>query len=65
MSWFCAECGHVSCVCGILADHVEDCMFCRSATCAVGIACEHGRDVCPICDPCTCDEEQERYEKSG
>lgn len=22
--------------------------------CPVGIECDHGYDVCPVCDPCTC-----------
>ena len=34
--------------------HDDDCSYAVSASCAVGIPCEHGRDVCPICDPCTC-----------
>jgi hypothetical protein len=28
-----------------------------SINCAVGIPCTHGYDVCPQCDPCTCDRE--------
>ncbi len=50
----CSKCGHIACVCQIRRDHVESCRFRISATCAVGIECEHGRDVCPTCDPCTC-----------
>lgn len=50
----CEVCGHIECVCRIKAVHAEDCKLRRSATCAVPIACEHGYDVCPICDPCTC-----------
>lgn len=26
-------------------------------TCPVAVECEHGFDVCPTCDPCTCDAE--------
>jgi hypothetical protein len=47
-------CGHICCVCDILRDHKEGCQYRRSVTCAVPIECEHGRDVCPICDECTC-----------
>ncbi len=54
----CDVCGHYGCVCAIKVAHVEDCSFRRAATCAVGIECEHGRDVCPICDPCTCPKEE-------
>lgn len=34
--------------------HKAGCKFLRAATCAIGIECDHGRDVCPICDPCEC-----------
>lgn len=52
----CKACGHLACVCEVLADHREGCAFRRAATCAVGIECPHGRDVCPTCDPCTCED---------
>lgn len=47
-------CGHIACVCVIKMIHKPDCKFLKAATCAVGIECEHGYDVCPKCDPCTC-----------
>lgn len=50
----CAECGHIACVCRIKASHDDGCKFRLSATCAIPIECEHGYDVCPTCDPCTC-----------
>lgn len=50
----CDTCGHLACVCQIKEKHDEACPFLRAATCSVGIECEHGRDVCPQCDPCTC-----------
>ena len=37
--------------------HDDDCAFARSASCAVPVECEHGYDVCPICDPCNCEKE--------
>lgn len=50
------DCGHISCVCRYKIAHDEKCKFRIAATCAFGIACdEHNRDVCPICDPCTCE----------
>ncbi|MBG6211569.1 hypothetical protein IWQ49_006257 [Labrenzia sp. EL_126] len=55
----CTACGHIACVCAILADHQEACRFRLAATSAVGIECAHGRDVCPICDPCSCGEKTE------
>jgi len=51
----CPDCQHFACICQIRKDHPdEDCKFRVSATCAVPIECEHGHDVCDICDPCTC-----------
>ena len=50
----CETCGHLACVCLIQSLHGPTCKFRVSATCAVPIECEHGRDCCPICDPCTC-----------
>lgn len=52
----CPRCQHLACICAILAGHATDCPFRRAATCAVGIECDHGYDVCGICDPCTCAE---------
>ena len=37
-------------------DHAETCPRRTAATCAVGIECAHGYDVCPVCDPCNCKE---------
>ncbi len=53
----CDACGQLACVCVIQSRHKPDCKFRISATCAVGIQCEHGSDVCPVCDPCTCGAE--------
>jgi hypothetical protein len=50
----CSKCKHISCVCSILKEHKPDCAFKRSATCPVPIECDHGYDVCRICDPCYC-----------
>ena len=38
----------------------ERCKFRFSSLCAVPIECEHGYDVCPKCDPCTCASAEER-----
>lgn len=35
-------------------NHARYCDLRVSAECAMPVACEHGRDVCPICDKCTC-----------
>lgn len=34
--------------------HKADCPELLARVCSVGIECEHGYDVCPQCDPCTC-----------
>ncbi len=49
-------CGHISCVCEIGRQHIKGCKFLLAATCAIAIECPHGYDVCPKCDPCTCEE---------
>jgi hypothetical protein len=48
------KCGHICCVCALLKNHHPLCSF-KMASAGVGVECGHGRDVCPICDPCTCD----------
>jgi len=53
----CETCGHIACICTLKRRHSEDCRFRKAATCTVGIECEHGRDTCPECDPCTCGAE--------
>jgi hypothetical protein len=50
----CERCQHLACVCDIRAAHAEGCPYRTAATCAVAIACDHGFDVCPVCDPCAC-----------
>lgn len=50
----CITCGHFACVCPVIRDHAEDCKYRRAVACAVAVECDHGLDVCPICDPCTC-----------
>lgn len=50
----CDKCGHLACVCAVKVKHEPDCLYRKSVTCPVGVECEHGYDVCPICDPCTC-----------
>ncbi len=52
--FFCATCGYLSCVCKIRLDHKEHCRLRNAILCPVGIACDHGYDVCLTCDPCTC-----------
>lgn len=54
----CDVCDRLACVCPTKKAHHKDCKFRIAVTCAVGIECEHGYDVCPQCDPCTCEEEE-------
>jgi len=56
----CPTCGFIRlpgapCRCTYEAEHDPGCPFRRAATCPVGIECDHGHDVCPVCDPCTCE----------
>jgi hypothetical protein len=53
----CDTCGHLACVCAIKSMHHEECSYRIAAAGSVGIECEHGYDVCPHCDPCTCPSE--------
>ncbi len=53
-SVFCPLCHQCPCCCGVRRNHAEECKFRRAVECPVAIECEHGLDVCPTCDPCTC-----------
>lgn len=48
-------CGHIACVCATLAQHHPKCRYAIAMRSPVGIECIHGFDVCPNCDPCTCE----------
>lgn len=50
----CPGCQHIACVCEIRRAHEVACKYRIAAAGAVPIECDHGRDVCPLCDPCTC-----------
>lgn len=50
----CKKCQHFACVCAVLFLHDVRCPFRTAVACAVAVECEHGRDICPQCDPCTC-----------
>lgn len=50
----CDACGMLACTCNIQRRHSDDCKFRLAATCSIPIECDHGYDVCPQCDPCTC-----------
>lgn len=65
LAGFCARCGIVrvarpdeqgACPCLLVSrwGHAEDCRKVQSAGSPIGIPCDHGLDVCPTCDPCTC-----------
>ena len=34
--------------------HHPACLHRQAVTCTTLVECEHGFDVCPQCDPCTC-----------
>lgn len=50
------KCEIIGCVCKEAGEHEPECRYRISLLCPVGIECEHGFDVCLICDPCTCKE---------
>lgn len=52
----CKKCGFICCICQVQKDHEPGCTYRLSMQCPVGIECDHGYDVCPLCDPCTCEE---------
>jgi hypothetical protein len=52
------DCGLIECVCAQARLHTKGCRFRLAMTCAVAIECDHGFDVCPECDPCTCPNEE-------
>jgi hypothetical protein len=47
-------CGMISCVCKKIAFHRAHCEYRKALVTPVAIECEHGVDVCPKCDSCTC-----------
>ena len=34
--------------------HLPECPYLRALACPVAVECQHGHDVCPECDACTC-----------
>ena len=51
----CATCGYFACVCEVRKIHQAACRYRTAMACPVSIHCNHGYDVCPECDPCTCE----------
>jgi hypothetical protein len=50
------DCGLITCVCEEARSHKKECRYRLAMTCAIPISCDaHGYDVCPTCDPCTCE----------
>lgn len=51
----CLKCGNlVACTCRIEQQHKKNCRYRRAACLSVELACDHGLQACPKCDPCTC-----------
>lgn len=48
------NCDQIVCVCNEIRAHKIKCRFRVALTCPVAIECDHGVDVCPQCDSCTC-----------
>lgn len=45
----------------MIKDHKIDCRFRRSAEGPIGFACEHGYDLCPVCDSCNCGSSAQEF----
>lgn len=51
----CGKCRNLgSCTCEVTMLHRKGCRFRRAATLSVELACPHGFQACPECDPCRC-----------
>jgi hypothetical protein len=49
------DCQLIRCVCAQARRHQLTCKYRKAMTCAIGISCEeHGLEICPTCDPCSC-----------
>ena len=54
--WACPDCGNLcGCTCQIERDHRPECRYRKAAMLSVELACDHGFQACPECDPCCCD----------
>lgn len=42
-------------------NHARYCRFRVARECAIPVMCEHGYDVCPECDSCTCGNPPRAY----
>jgi hypothetical protein len=43
-----------SCVCDVIKQHKRTCRYRIAACLSFELACDHGLQGCPQCDPCTC-----------
>jgi hypothetical protein len=60
------SCQMISCVCIEVEKHPDlACRYRKSLLCPVAIYCDHGYDVCPECDPCTCNDGRRTGEASA
>ncbi len=56
----CVRCGNlVHCTCTLQERHQPGRRFVRAAMLSVELACEHGYQACPLCDPCSCEPKRE------
>lgn len=48
-------CQMLECVCALTRLHLVSCRYRKALIRPIAISCEeHGVDVCPVCDSCTC-----------
>lgn len=51
----CPRCKNLAtCTCMIEREHKKGCRYRRAACLSIELACDHGLQACPKCDPCTC-----------
>lgn len=51
----CPKCGNlVACTCTIAKKHKKGCRYRIAAELSFELACPHGLQACPKCDPCDC-----------
>lgn len=55
----CRGCGNlVSCICEVRKTHGKKCRYRIASELSFELACEHGFEACPKCDPCTCKKQK-------
>jgi hypothetical protein len=48
------DCGLIECACLAIRGHTKECRFRFAMTAPVLFECEHGLEMCDVCDACDC-----------